>query len=389
MADNEYKQLRFDISEKVRLHPHQPGMDTLLELDLYPDVEIEEQDTHLKIHGYLRLNGAYRSNDQATSAQMQAEVNEEKQEEIAYVIPVEISLPTDKADLELLAAEVEAFDYQVLSPFELQIEALLTIDGLIDDGNQAPATREEAPEASFAGARAQEDEGREELTTSQTEEAEEADSVSAESDLPRSEAQELMMATSQLDSQERDVPDSYEFRAEQDHEYDKKDTERLEEEEREIRASHLEKKRQRLTPSDIADYGEEEFESSTELIGNKYERSNVHPIRPEIEEVSLSSVSADSSAEESSSTTTEVAAEARAGTRAEKSSGTSLEWARRLVREEEPSFVRMRMVIAQKNDSVDTIADRYNLASSRIMKLNSLDSHALEEGQIVYIPREA
>ena len=35
--DREYQQLRFDISEKVRLHPQQPGIKTLVELDLYPD----------------------------------------------------------------------------------------------------------------------------------------------------------------------------------------------------------------------------------------------------------------------------------------------------------------------------------------------------------------
>lgn len=129
MTENSENQLRFDILEKVRLHPQQPGIQNMLDLDLYPDVEIEDQDTHLKIHGYLRLTGEYEGEQESLNSRGE----EGKPEEIAYVIPVEITLPADRVDLDRISSEIQSFDYQVLSPFELQIEAVLTIDGLREE----------------------------------------------------------------------------------------------------------------------------------------------------------------------------------------------------------------------------------------------------------------
>src|SRR5690606_1214634 len=121
LMDREYQQLRFDISEKVRLHPQQPGIKTLVELDLYPDVEIEDQETHLRIHGYLRLAGRYvgdeedridegKSAGDGDEADAQEKSKGESLDEIAFVIPVEITLPSDRVVIDRRATEVESFD---------------------------------------------------------------------------------------------------------------------------------------------------------------------------------------------------------------------------------------------------------------------------------------
>lgn len=126
----ELHQLRFDISETVRLHPQQSGIGSLLDLDLYPEVEILDKGKHLKIQGYLRLKGNYLID---AGEEQDPELDEFNQEELSYIIPVEITLPADRAELDNLSAEVESFDYTVLSPFELQIEAILAIDGLLPE----------------------------------------------------------------------------------------------------------------------------------------------------------------------------------------------------------------------------------------------------------------
>jgi stage VI sporulation protein D len=48
----------------------------------------------------------------------------------------------------------------------------------------------------------------------------------------------------------------------------------------------------------------------------------------------------------------------------------------------------MRMVIVQKDESLESLADRYDVSPSQILRLNGLDSGQLEEGQIIYIPGE-
>jgi stage VI sporulation protein D len=65
-----------------------------------------------------------------------------------------------------------------------------------------------------------------------------------------------------------------------------------------------------------------------------------------------------------------------------------LHWARQFLGEKEDTFVKMRMVIVQKGESLESLADRYGVSASSILRLNDLESGQLEEGQIVYIPGE-
>lgn len=139
LTEQQFHQLRFDICENVRLHTQQPQIKQLLELDLYPDVEITEKGDHLKIEGFLRLKGAYYG-----ETSDEAEVYDgKKREELSYLIPVEITLPSDRAQLKHISAEIESFDYQVLSPFELQIDAILLIDGLMPEKEEAEEITEQ------------------------------------------------------------------------------------------------------------------------------------------------------------------------------------------------------------------------------------------------------
>ncbi|MEX1029591.1 MAG: LysM peptidoglycan-binding domain-containing protein [Paenibacillaceae bacterium] len=66
----------------------------------------------------------------------------------------------------------------------------------------------------------------------------------------------------------------------------------------------------------------------------------------------------------------------------------SLEWKRLfLVKEEAVQFKRMRMCIVQKEDTLQTIADRYELQPREIALYNRLGEVDVSEGQIIYIPK--
>jgi stage VI sporulation protein D len=66
----------------------------------------------------------------------------------------------------------------------------------------------------------------------------------------------------------------------------------------------------------------------------------------------------------------------------------SLEWKRLfLVKEDTVQFKRMRMCIVHKEDTLQSIADRYELQPREIALYNRLGDVDVSEGQIIYIPK--
>lgn len=55
----------------------------------------------------------------------------------------------------------------------------------------------------------------------------------------------------------------------------------------------------------------------------------------------------------------------------------------------EERFSKWRMCIIQPNETINTIADRYNISTSQIARMNQLTEEKVEEGQILYIPTSA
>ncbi|WP_026702811.1 stage VI sporulation protein D [Salibacterium aidingense] len=49
-------------------------------------------------------------------------------------------------------------------------------------------------------------------------------------------------------------------------------------------------------------------------------------------------------------------------------------------------FSRLKMCIIQENESLDTIAERYDTTIGHLLRFNRLDQDHVEEGQILYIP---
>jgi stage VI sporulation protein D len=291
------EQLRFNISEKIRLHPQQAGISSLLELDLYPDVEIKEEGQHVKIHGYLRLNGTYEGEFyDEDDGEYEDELDGEA---IAYVIPVEITLPRERAQLVDVSAEVESFDYQLLSPFELQIEAVLLIDGILPE--------QEEPEL---------------ITEISEEEAsmDESPSFAAQS------------AQSQLEEPTTTIDENIE-----------KAEEKLEERGEEVEVPIVEKQEEPVLE-----------EAKLEEVDSVAVEVEVPPVTTEEE---LNEASIPSSC-----------------------------WSSWLVSGQDEHFVPMKMVIVQPDDSIDTLAAKYEISSDDIIRTNQFVTDRLVAGQIVKIP---
>ncbi|MDN4592491.1 LysM peptidoglycan-binding domain-containing protein [Polycladomyces subterraneus] len=451
MADGQYSQLRFDILEKVRLHPQQPGIGDLLELDLTPDVEIEDQGSHLKIRGYLRLNGRYRGDDWMVSdgeqAAEQAELSgeteqgraegegEEETEELAYVIPVEITLPANRAAQDHISAEVESFDYHVLSPFELQIEAVLAIDGFIPEPSRDEKTEEETSEDSptFSG-----------YTPSSPEEV--VESYETISSQPPAYQFEHMAHPHDARPAYRDPDSQYGWGTrshaedasirsigEPEEETDTPHASDGEKREPEWDADDPTAKLQPYEPEDVEeDQDKHESEDEKPAFGRQdmkigfQRQKEQHPSsfrfqdrllgKPEHPptwptETPLDFASdtgwktnqeepqwpksvqlfKDQEEEQSTESADEVETHGEALSEQEQNqekSATQLEWAKWLIGEEEEQFVKIKMVIAQKEDSIDSIAEKYDVLASQLVRLNHLEGEELKEGQIIHIPQK-
>lgn len=440
MTDSHLAQLRFDIMEKVQIHPQQAGIKTLLELDLFPDVNIEDQGTHLRIHGFLRLTGAYEGDEGASLQEESAgggemeetdnsELGDNQAEEIAYVIPVEITLPVDRADQERITAEIEAFDYKVLSPFELQIEAVLVIDGLLPEFEvenetekrveEDPMVDEQPTFSGFQGAEriVSEEEQKDEKDLQESEFLRQVDEETTDYQfihiasqqeekppIPEDEMdpKELQVTDEEEDPKDTDPslrePDVDEFQSDQESSASdlEEATHSPEQEVEETRISPEKQDipvvinpRQHDDTWDDHDLAKKFLRPLAPLEPVKEVQQDDVPLERESIHLEEESTEDTASSEEETVTAEELREEeSSASENGKETSG--LDWARWLVSgEKEDSFVRLRMVIVQRDESLAGIADRYQVSPGELRHLNKLESEVLEEGQVVYIPRQS
>ncbi|SMO37247.1 LysM peptidoglycan-binding domain-containing protein [Melghirimyces algeriensis] len=395
MTENSENQLRFDILEKVRLHPQQPGIQNMLDLDLYPDVEIEDQDTHLKIHGYLRLTGEYEGEQESLNSRGE----EGKPEEIAYVIPVEITLPADRVDLDRISSEIQSFDYQVLSPFELQIEAVLTIDGLREEQPKQEVSDYEVVDrlATFSVS----DSGRMEFEDSAEINQEDAEEENAEPypneyqfvHVARSDQDEEKVQTCSDHHPTEDEPNQKENVETEDSPMDEvmvadEKQEDIEENENDGRSADFEEQEKKVVLNPGKD--EETIHFTDHFLRNpdqkEFSFQDQREAKDEFEDNNMEAnqlEEEDHTSEDSKSTMED---NDQSEESEEKSAGTGLDWAKWIIKDPKEEFVKLRMVIVQKEDSLDSLADRYQVPASKILNMNQLESNLLEEGQIIYIP---
>ncbi|WP_044640588.1 LysM peptidoglycan-binding domain-containing protein [Risungbinella massiliensis] len=365
--ENQFQQLRFNISEKVRLQPQQVGIRTLLELDLYPDVEIQDEGQHLKIQGYLRLHGQYLG-DQLEYTESMEDATTLQSEEIAYVIPVEITLPADKAAIDYIEAEIESFDYQIQSEFELQIDAILTIDGILPEETEvAPSVVEEVKTEDNPSYERYEMDTEITKPLKQDEEVQE-DLLDTEQGESLKTEQEKSLDAEQEKLQDTDQP-SVIIRAEEEIPASEVTPEKVEEkqilpEEKVVPAvEEVPSQESVFTP-------QQDLKIEIEKRESNHLESEVEQPEELEEEVHDEGVSLEEQTDTPASTPLP-----------------SGQWSNWLIRNrEDEQFTPMRMVIVQQDDTLDSLASKYEVSVNTLVSFNNLSTDRLEQGQIIKIP---
>jgi stage VI sporulation protein D len=355
--------------------------DGLMSLELEPDISISENGEEVSVQGVLNLTGEYRVTKEADSNNSRTESEDlnsmpfRSVEEISFSdegtghmhhqFPLDITIPKERIkDLSELAVKVDTFDYHIPERGFLEISAELSIEGVRSE-EEAPTeeveTEEILDERSFSfeqvDAEPSNDENEHDVNDEDRKVMEEETSdVENERDY-----------SNENDEEEANESPHYTLKAaspKTESNQQKEETIDLEKAEPDsvIRASEEQSSSnsKEAFESDITTSRDDvtENQQGNEILEDQeLEKSEVHEKtdvvgRDEVEE-------------------------------SEKENALYLT---KMLAGDEEAYSKLRMCIVQSGESLETIADRYRIQPSQLIRMNRLKGEDVSEGQILYIP---
>lgn len=339
--------LRFDIYERVHLPEDGAGIRELTSIELTPEITVERQSEQAVLKGHLFLSGTYTSEDESGEAEEQ---------QLVHRIPVEITLPMNRIqDVNDISVEIENFDIDLLSTRSLNVTGVLSLTG-IDLVTAAPADWQEEEEVVF---------------THRAQENYEAASP------PWTAAPQAVGAA-----------DTFTFEAQPNIAEEEREEEETSSAAEQPEAAIVEPTEE---PVAAADEPEEKKEIKIAFSGKSEEEAKVETfsgINTLISAASPEADRSDSAAVAAASAVVAAAAQPAEAQKNETEGKDRLEWKKLFLSNasDAPQFRRVRMCIAQKEDTIETIAERYKKNPRELQLYNRLNDQYLQEGQVVFIP---
>ncbi|MCZ8513338.1 LysM peptidoglycan-binding domain-containing protein [Paenibacillus filicis] len=337
----EQQGLRFDIYERVHLSEGVAGIKELEGIELVPHIQVLPQGEQALLRGNLLLTGTYVDELDRTDQTLE------------HLIPVEITLPLNRVSrVEDIAVEIDNFDVDLLSARSLNITGVLSLNGL--EAVPAPdeeAWRETEEEVVFvheAGSGSPPPAAEPEPASRET--------SSADSNVFAGEASESVTASGEPEA----VPAA---------------------------ASAFEPVPAENAAEEFTISTAEEKKELKLAFGSKKPEPEAAPAPevPTVKSYGLSSL-LNHAAASHARVEQQAEEEASAGSAA---SADKVQWKNLLLssRGEQQEFKRLRLCIVQKEETLESIAKRYELNPREIALFNRLGDHEVSEGQIVRIPK--
>ncbi|WP_373231394.1 LysM peptidoglycan-binding domain-containing protein [Cohnella sp.] len=387
--------LRFDIYERVHLPDDVAAIEELEEIELVPHMQVLPQDDQVLLRGHLLLNGVYRSQELSEVSQLE------------HWIPVEISLPLNRIQsVEELAVEIDNFDVDLISNRSLNVTGVLALRGLQAQAPQTPIWRDDSFTVVHQAEPELETRPEDQLPNSERSHDElalnESDSLASDD--------YVSAVNADLDEKER--VDDWSLQAEteelpleaskesswlamfQNLEESRKDTRVYAEpeEEKPITASLWgDLTNEAPAESDPQPYVEEAIEEKPDLrvaLGGK----PLESVQQQQFGVGLLSQLGEKGAKREADLKLMEAAQAEEKAQAMNNIALSaedeLEWTSLFLNNggEAHSFRKVKMCIVQREETLELIANRYNVQSRELQLYNRLHDPYLSEGQVLYIP---
>lgn len=418
--------LRFDIYERIHLTEEAAGIAELEEIELLPRIQVVTHGDHAALRGHLLLEGVYRTPEEATN-------------ELHHLIPVEITIPLNRVGrLEDISVEIENFDVDLLSLRSLNITGVLSLHGVESSHAEETAvwldeefTVVHAPEHRQEGGHSTEDSVANHTTESGT-----SYKVPAQQEFVSWE-QPSQDHGDQKPALEQQV---YEPVAEPNRFYEPWKGTVVEDSPSEIKHEQAvpevwgfqqeeawmgsEPKVSPASPDVVHDPLQAELHSSAESKAYpepQLEASQVDDFRPEASEqvdhavhdtfhgekpemrVALNSKKDEGADEPDPVVYSSLLQSSRSVKEAEyqhqleqqpqdkdqkaEEERENAKWKNLFFHtQDETPFRKVRLCIVQREDTLETIADRYQLSTRELQLYNRLAEHHVEEGQVLYIP---
>ncbi|MGV3465871.1 MAG: LysM peptidoglycan-binding domain-containing protein [Heyndrickxia sp.] len=399
MSENQ-SSLRFSLEESVWFKRGQE-VEELLSISLDPHITIQEQEQYIVIQGKLFLSGEFRNNavpveeEEVSWQKKYVHTLDYREEDGVYEFnhqfPVDITIPKDKVeDVSYLDVTVDSFDYDLLEDLCLKLNADLTISGLRDEEEHTSVEEETEPVASIRNQTVYEQEG--EIDDS---------SYQAENEEHSQEDEELIP----IYNLSRNDSADYE-------EEDEEEEELYQPFNVEVRKVPNEYSNEEHNPTVAFDvhqtntenqnpYNAYQFSPST--FDESLERKKKKAIVPEEESSSSSFTEIELVQDESPNVhqyqevsvedhhiveEVEVTEDSKKKKKKEKYESISL--TDFFARKQDEKAAKLRMCIVQSGETLDYLADKYNISVQQILRMNHMETNQnLSEGQVLYIPSYA
>ncbi|WP_078545301.1 stage VI sporulation protein D [Litchfieldia alkalitelluris] len=431
--------LRFSVEESVWFQKGQE-VSELVSISLDPNIVIQEHEQYVSIRGALQLTGEYRIDENTsdqderdfTSVRVVNEVTtrEDGVSELSHDFPVDITIPKNRIqNLDDVYVAIESFDYELPKRGCLQLVADLSISGIYGSQQSVPSvedareeaepielnypppavpteevseplveptakvtpeviTQEEEQELAFAARTSSEEDAvpAPEVTFG-SQESPEKEEVSARSLVEEDESSDEVemvnmdlyaVPNHDLEKPEEDLYTPFEVEARKEVYYEN-------EEEVEEEASDV------VTPIEVVQEPEAEEEEEKEAVAQVEVTTEVEV---EVAPQPKLQVGFKGRPEEkyrfgasSKNSTSAVEERSEEGEEAAVKSENALYLTKIFARDDEEDFTKMKICIAQYNDSLEAISERYEVSIQALVRVNQLsDPNHVSEGQLLYIP---
>ena len=361
MSQENQSCLRFSLEESLWFRKGQEVAE-LVSISLDPDITIQENDQYVTIRGSLELTGEYRNDVESQVEEEEENVPKQKyverveaQEEgtceFSHRFPVDITIPNNRIqsiyDIDVI---VESFDYSIPERSCLKLSAELTISGLYDSTQQEEEVVEEEEEFEVLH--------RYQVEVPKVEEPEEENQFED---------------TFLFEAEARKQPEEEKVEA-----FPKFPTFTYEEPE-EIEEPEVEPQR-----PVVYEHARSEASEPVEEIEEVVEEAPAPAPAPQAVEVEEAEEVKEPVFEESSSSPEAPPKQAKKKGSKKKSMTLTEFFARK---EETSDQARLKVCIVQKDDTLDSLADRYDVSVPNLLRYNNLElNQDVYEGQVLYVP---
>jgi stage VI sporulation protein D len=348
--------LRFDIYERVHLAENTVGVKELDEVELVPHIQVYTEGEQAYLRGNLYLTGTYTGEAGEGSRTLE------------HLIPVEITLPLNRIqDVDAVSVDIDSFDVDLLSSRSLNVTGVLTLLGI----EMLPVPEEswqQEEETVFVSRASQLTAG-----SASAPEAAEASEQQEEARRARALSQEVVQDAAAADTRADEQPEA-ETVSEVFVNADDVDEE---DESLEVVAAVAEAEEAstaQLIETETAAQQQEEKKELKIAFGSKPAQEPSYHLKSLINKGDVRSQGVETAAEPAQEVQTPKT--------------DALEWKRLFVSGEEgQKFSRVRMCILQKEESLETIAERYNVKPQELLLYNRVSEQELAEGKVLFIPR--